>query len=105
VTVIEQLRKHSRVQTADDERAMGNGIIVSLRKGWTFEPTRDNRVAAADTYREAWAMVRHAHPFVGPWRDSRATGRAAYGDGVNDRWHLGSVLTLPGGDDLEPVGR
>jgi hypothetical protein len=78
VTVIEQLGKHSRVENADDERCMGHGILVTLRKGWTFDPTRDKRVAAADTFREAWTMVRHAHPFAGPWQDSQTIARAAY---------------------------
>jgi hypothetical protein len=78
VTVIEQLRKHSRVEIVDDERELGNGVIVTLRKGWTFDPAQDKRVAAADTCREAWAMVRHAHPFAGPWQNSRPTARAAY---------------------------
>jgi len=78
VTHIEQLRKHSRVAAVDDQRAKGNGVIVTLYKGWTFDPAQDKRVAAADTFREAWAMVRDAHPFAGPWQDSLAAARAAY---------------------------
>jgi hypothetical protein len=76
VTVIEQLRKHSRVAAVDDQRAKGNGVIVTLRKGWTFDPLRDNRVSGADTVNAVWTMVRHAHPFAGPWRDSQVTARA-----------------------------
>jgi hypothetical protein len=70
VTVIKQLRKHSRVEIVDDERELGNGIIVTLRKGWTFDPAQDKRGAAAATFREAWEMVRQAHPFAGPWQES-----------------------------------
>lgn len=59
---IDRLRKHPRVRHVDDERAIGNGVIVTLRAGWHFDPTDyENRVRGEDTASEALAMVREAH--------------------------------------------
>lgn len=61
------LRSHERVEIVDDERSMGNSIIVTLRQGWTFSPGEDNRVSGEDTVRDALAMVKAAHAFAGPY--------------------------------------
>jgi hypothetical protein len=62
-----RLRKHSRVEHVDDERAIGNGVIVTLRQGWTFEPGVDNRVRGEDTALGALLTVKLSWPFAGPY--------------------------------------
>jgi hypothetical protein len=54
-----QMRKHLK----DDERVEyidyeDDGVIVTLRQGWSFDPMQDNRVAGADTLGEAVDLVR-----------------------------------------------
>ena len=66
---LDRLRRNPRVEIVDDERDMGNGVIVTLRKGWSFDPLQDNRVAGEDTPRAALDMVRHALPFAGPYTE------------------------------------
>ena len=63
---IERLRRHPRVELVDDEREIGNGIIVQLRAGWTFDQLEDNRIAGADSVPEARRLVASAHPYSGP---------------------------------------
>lgn len=63
------LRNHRRVEFVDDERSGGNGIIVTLKRGFSFDPAQDNRVAGADTFTEALELVRGALPFAGPYTD------------------------------------
>ena len=41
----------------DDERRIGNGIIVTLHYGWSFEPTHEG-VRGFDTVREAREATR-----------------------------------------------
>lgn len=66
---LEKLRKHPRVEIVDDERGIGNGVIVTLKKGWTFDPAFDNRVRGEDTIKEMLESVRMASPFSGPFDD------------------------------------
>lgn len=63
------LRNHARVETVDDERSMGNGVIVTLKQGWSFDPALDNRVRGEDSFSQALAEVRGAHSFAGPYDD------------------------------------
>jgi hypothetical protein len=67
--VLGRLRAHPRVEHVDDERAIGNSVIVTLRQGWTFSAMEDNRVDGADSPSAALAMVRSAKPFAGPFSD------------------------------------
>ena len=64
-----RLRRHPRVEIVDDEREIGNGVIVTLRQGWSFDPWQDNRVAGEDTPRAAMELVRSALPFAGPYTE------------------------------------
>ena len=65
---IDRLRRHTRVEFVDDERKIGNGIIVTLKKGWTFDPGCDNRVRGSNTPSAALGEVRYySHPFAGPY--------------------------------------
>jgi hypothetical protein len=66
---IDTLNKHRRIETVDDERMIGNGVIVTLKKGWSFDPLSDNRVAGEDTPTKILTRVRHAHSFSGPFDD------------------------------------
>jgi len=67
--VLERLRTHARVEHVDDERAIGNSVIITLRQGWSFTAGQDNRVNGADTPSAALALVRAAKPFAGPYTD------------------------------------
>jgi len=59
---IDLLRNHPRVRWVDDERGIGNGVIVTLKAGWHFDPIDyENRVQGEDTPSQALAAVRRAH--------------------------------------------
>lgn len=63
-----RLLANRRIERADDERAIGNGIIVTLRQGWTWDAFQDNRVRGFDTAAEAAKAVQsEAAPFAGPY--------------------------------------
>lgn len=66
---LETLSSHERVDLVDDERGNGNGVIVTLKKGWSFEPGMDNRVSGEDSPTAMLAAVRGAHAFAGPYTD------------------------------------
>lgn len=62
---LKTLRRHSRVEIVDDERALGNGVIVTLRAGWSFDPIDpENRVRGGDTIAEIYSDVRSAYRAV-----------------------------------------
>jgi hypothetical protein len=61
------LAKHSRVEFIDDERSIGNSIIITLKQGWSFTRGFDNRVDGADTMKDALELVKNAVPFDGPF--------------------------------------
>lgn len=67
MTALERLQNHKRVQHVDVED--GNGVIVTLRQGWSFDQQCDNRVAGEDTATKVLALVRDAFPFTGPFTD------------------------------------
>jgi len=69
IPAIDRLRACPRVEIVDDERAIGNGVIVTLKQGWTFDWTCDNRVAGEDTVSAAIKLVRSAQPFSGPFTE------------------------------------
>lgn len=66
---VQNIRRMNRVEIVDDERDIGNGLIVTLRKGWSFDALTDNRVAGADDAFDAKAMVLSSVPFSGPYDD------------------------------------
>lgn len=65
--VTDRLRNHPRVEIVDDERRSGDGVIVTLKQGWTFDPVCDNRVSGEDSPSAALSAVRAAHTFAGPF--------------------------------------
>ena len=65
-TNMDKLRRHSRVELVDDERGSGNGVIVTLKAGWTFDLLHDNRVSGEDTPALALAAVKMARAYTGP---------------------------------------
>ncbi len=69
LSTLDRLRRNPRVELVDDERDIGNGVLVTLRRGWTFTPGEDNRVRGEDTLRQAGVEVRAAKPFGGPYTD------------------------------------
>jgi hypothetical protein len=66
---IMQLRRMPKVEEVSDERGIGNGVIVTLKKGWTFDPSFDNRVLGEDTVLELTVRVKQAPRFDGPYDD------------------------------------
>ena len=61
MTGLQKLRADKRVDTVDDERAIGNAIIVSMKSGWTIDPIDQHAgVFGADTLAEAWKTLRGA---------------------------------------------
>ena len=66
-SVLDRLRSHIKVEIVDDERSVGNGVIVTLKQGWTWDAIQDNRVSAEDTPSQALATLRLAVPFAGPF--------------------------------------
>lgn len=55
---------HPRVEHWDDEREIGNSLIVTLRRGWRFssDPFIPVHVEGYDTVKAAQAGVRSALP-------------------------------------------
>jgi hypothetical protein len=53
--------KHAKIETVDDERDIGNSLIVTLKRGWRFEDIGEH-VRGYDTKREAIKEVRASKP-------------------------------------------
>jgi hypothetical protein len=67
---ISNIRRHPRVAIVDDERGIGNGVIVTLKKGWTFSRGEDNRVRGEDSVFTIYDAVKHeAYRHDGPFDD------------------------------------
>lgn len=70
MTTLARLRNDKRVELVDDERECGDGIFITLKAGWSFDPFQDNRVASADSPTEAWEYLQTAaQPFHGTLTD------------------------------------
>lgn len=54
-------QRHKKIEHWDDERSIGNSLIVTLVKGWRFEE-RGEHVRGFDTAKDAMAEVRAAVP-------------------------------------------
>jgi hypothetical protein len=52
-----ELRAHPRVEIVDDEREMGNSVIVTLNRGWRFNDDGEH-VFGEDTPEECLAAVK-----------------------------------------------
>lgn len=64
-TTLDRIKADRRVEFVDDERSCGNGLLVTLKPGWTFDAMCDNRVAGEDTVSALFATVRRAQPYSG----------------------------------------
>lgn len=53
--------RHAKIESWDDERGIGNSLIVTLKPGWRFEDLAEH-VRGFDTKSEAMAEVRAAKP-------------------------------------------
>jgi hypothetical protein len=55
-------QRHKRIEHWDDERSLGNSLIVTLIPGWKFsdDPLMNEHVRGFDTVDEAMAEVRSA---------------------------------------------
>ncbi len=47
--LLSRLKATKKVETIDDERLTGRGLIVRLRKGWSFHPSLDDRERTVST--------------------------------------------------------
>jgi hypothetical protein len=54
--------KNEKIMFWDDERNIGNSLIVTLAYGWKFAAYDDEHVRGFDTIREAKQAVREAKP-------------------------------------------
>jgi hypothetical protein len=64
---LDRIRKDYRVEHLDLDDPCGP--IVTLKKGWTFDPCLDNRVKGEDTATALLATIRCAMPYTGPFTD------------------------------------
>lgn len=65
---MKQLLAHPRVHCVDDDRRMGGGIFVTLKRGFTIDEQCDVRCFSEDTITDALAFVRSStEPFAGPY--------------------------------------
>lgn len=59
-------QRHPRIEHWDDERRLGNSLIVTLAAGWAFRPHADQNQAehvdGFDTIRTAMTAVRKSRP-------------------------------------------
>ena len=62
---LDLIRRHKRVEHLDLDDPYGP--IVTLKKGWSFDPFCDNRVAGEDTASKLIETVRRARPYAGPY--------------------------------------
>lgn len=53
-------QRHKRIEFWDDERSIGNSLIVSLHYGWCFSP--GEHVEGFDTVNQAMKAVRDSKP-------------------------------------------
>ena len=57
-------QRHRKILHWDDERDLGNSLIVTLANGWAFDPHPDERIAqhvdGFDTVKDAMRAVRNA---------------------------------------------
>lgn len=61
-STLQLLKAHPRVELVDDERTIGNGVIVTLRAGYSFDPIDpENRVRGEDTVSEMLLAVRRSY--------------------------------------------
>ena len=61
------IRNHPRVIIVSDERKLGNGIIVTLRNGFSFDSLCLNRESGFSTVDEAIESVGRSVRFSGPY--------------------------------------
>jgi hypothetical protein len=64
----DRLAAHKAVEFVDDEREMGNGVIVTLKQGFVWRlHDGDNRVRGFDTFSEAAKDIRSIERYEGPF--------------------------------------
>ena len=62
---LQKLRNDWRVESVDDERSIGNALIVTMKPGWTTDPLDQHAgVFGADTVTEAWKSLRAARQYM-----------------------------------------
>lgn len=58
---LDRLRADHRVEIVDDERAIGNSVIITLAKGWRFRDQGEH-VFGEDTPTKALRSLRRVKP-------------------------------------------
>ncbi len=69
MTIPVKLALDPRIAYVHDERWSGNGLIIELKRGWSFDALCDNRVIGADGLHEGLRLLARARPFAGPYED------------------------------------
>lgn len=64
-STLQRLRAHKKVEHVDVEP--GNGVIVTLKRGWSWDAGMDNRVRGEDTASEMLRGMRLAAAYAGPY--------------------------------------
>jgi hypothetical protein len=60
-SILDRIRRNPRVELVDDERAMGNSIIVTLKTGWRFNDPGEH-VFGEDTPTECLRSLKRTKP-------------------------------------------
>ena len=64
---LSSVSKSEKVQRVIDRRSTGDGILITLKKGWSFTVGDDARVDGAESWEEAWEVLQTAKRFLGPY--------------------------------------
>lgn len=68
MTTLDRIRRDRRVEHVDTDDP--HGPIVTLKRGWSFDPRRDNRVRGENTAAALLRSLRHlARPYAGPYEE------------------------------------
>lgn len=70
LVTIADVKNHPKVDHVDDGRDSGQSIIVTMKQGWTVDPTDDARCFAEDTPAEVLEYLESGNvsEYAGPYR-------------------------------------
>jgi len=63
----QRIRRDRRIEHVDMDDPCGP--IVTLKRGWSFDPLCDNRTLGEDSFSALRASLRRARPYAGPYED------------------------------------
>ena len=65
--ILDRIRQDKRVETVDTDDPCGP--IVTLKRGYSFDPMQDNRVLGEDTASELLRSLSRAQAYAGPYEE------------------------------------